>query len=140
MNPFLCESTGFLCVGGRIPKADLPDEEEHPVILPSDHVAVELLVQDIHHREMHAGIEHTLSVIRQRFWLLKGRATVRKIVKRCLMCCQFYMKPVSQKMAPLPADRIVPAPPFANIGLDFAGPLYLMNNREKAYICYLHVL
>ena len=51
------------------------------------------------------------------------------------MCCQFYTKPVLQKMAPLPADRIVPAPTFANIGLDFAGPLYLKNNSEKAYIC-----
>jgi hypothetical protein len=38
-------------------------------------------------------------------------------------------------MAPLPADRIVPAPPFTNVGLDFAGPLYLKNRGEKAYIC-----
>ena len=38
-------------------------------------------------------------------------------------------------MALLPADRIVPAPPFSNIGLDFAGPLYLKNNHEKAHIC-----
>jgi hypothetical protein len=135
LNPFLCQSTGLLRVGGRIHKAELPEEEKHPIILPSDHPAVELFVQDIHRREMHAGVEHTLSVVRQRFWLIKGRATIRKIVKRCIMCRQFYTKPVFQQMAPLPADRIVPAPPFTNVGLDFAGPLYLTNRGEKAYIC-----
>jgi hypothetical protein len=73
----------------------------------SDHPAVELFVQDIHRREMHTGVEHTLSVVRQRFWLIKGRGTIRKIVKRCIVCRQFYTKPVSQQMAPLPTDRLV---------------------------------
>ena len=135
LNPFLCQSTGLLRVGGRIHKAELPEEEKHPIILPSDHPAVELFVQDIHRREMHAGVEHTLSVVRQRFLLIKGRATIRKIVKTCIVCRQFYTKPVSQQMAPLPANRIVPAPPFTNVGLDFAGPLHLKNRGEKAYIC-----
>jgi hypothetical protein len=68
----------LLRVGGRIHKAELPEEEKHPIILSSDHPAVELFVQDIHRREMHAGVEHTLSVVRQRFWLIKGSATIRK--------------------------------------------------------------
>lgn len=38
-------------------------------------------------------------------------------------------------MAPLPEDRIKPAPPFTNVGLDFAGPLYLKDSDEKVYIC-----
>ncbi|CAB4022309.1 Hypothetical predicted protein, partial [Paramuricea clavata] len=76
LNPFLRQSTGLLPVGGRIHKAELPEEEKHPIILPSDHPAVELFVQDIHRREMHAGVEHTLSVVRHRFWLIKGRATI----------------------------------------------------------------
>ncbi|CAB3992660.1 Hypothetical predicted protein [Paramuricea clavata] len=77
LNPFLCQSTGLLRVGVRIHKAELPEEEKHPIILPSDHPDVELFVQAIHRREMHAGVEHTLSVVRQRFWLIKGRATIR---------------------------------------------------------------
>lgn len=44
LNPFLCQPTGLLRVGGRIHKAELPEEEKHPIILPSDHPAVELLV------------------------------------------------------------------------------------------------
>ena len=38
-------------------------------------------------------------------------------------------------MAPLPEDRIKPAQPFTNADLDFAGPLYLKDSGEKAYIC-----
>ena len=38
-------------------------------------------------------------------------------------------------MAPLPEDRIKPAPPFTNVGLDFVGPLFLKDSGEKAYIC-----
>ena len=38
-------------------------------------------------------------------------------------------------MAPLPEDKIKPARPFTNADLDFAGPLYLKDSGEKAYIC-----
>jgi hypothetical protein len=50
-----------------------------------------------------------------------------------MVCRQFYIN--SQQMAPLPADRIIHAPSFTNVGLDFAEPLYLKNRGEKAYIC-----
>ena len=35
LNPFLCPSSGLLRVGGRIHKSSLPEEEKHPIILPS---------------------------------------------------------------------------------------------------------
>jgi hypothetical protein len=40
LNPFLRQYTGFLRIGGRIHKAELPEEEKHTIILPSDHPAV----------------------------------------------------------------------------------------------------
>ena len=40
-----------------------------------------------------------------------------------------------QRMAPLPEDRIRPASLFTNVGVDFAGPLYLRDSNDKAYIC-----
>ena len=38
-------------------------------------------------------------------------------------------------MAPLSKDRIKRAPPFTNVGLDFAALLFLKDSGEKAYIC-----
>ena len=34
-------------------------------------------------------------------------------------------------MAPLPEDRIKAAPPFTNVGIDFAGPLYSKDSGEN---------
>ena len=135
LNPFMCPTSHFLRVGGRIHKSLLPEEEKHPIILPSNHPVVKLLIEDVHRRELHAGVEHTLSVLRQKFWLIKGRSTVRQTLRNCLICRHYQTKPFGQQMAPLPEDRIKPAPPFTNVGLDFAGPLYLKDSDEKVYIC-----
>ena len=135
LNPFMCPTSHFLRVGGRIHKSLLPEEEKHTIILPSNHPVVKLLIEDVHRRELHAGVEHTLSVLRQRFWLIKGRSTVRQTLRNCLICRHYQTKPFGQQMAPLPEDRIKPAPPFTNVGLDFAGPLYLKDSDEKVYIC-----
>ena len=135
LNPFMCPTSHCLRVGGRIHKSLLPEEEKHPMILPSKHPVVKLLIEDVHRRELHAGVEHTLSVLRQRFWLIKGRSTVRQTLRNCLICCHYQTKPFGQLMAPPPEDRIKPAPPFTNVGIAFAGPLYLKDSGEKAYIC-----
>jgi len=113
----------------------MSEEEKHPIILPSNHPAVKLLIENVHRHELHAGVEHTLSVLRQRFWLIKGRSTVRQTLRNCLICRHYQTKPFGQQMAPLPEDRIKPAPPFTNVDLDFAGPLYLKGSGEKAYMC-----
>jgi len=63
LNPFMCPNSHFLRVGGRIHKSLLPEEEKHPIILPSNHPVVKLLIEDVHRRELHAGVEHTLSVL-----------------------------------------------------------------------------
>ncbi|GFV54376.1 integrase catalytic domain-containing protein [Trichonephila clavipes] len=39
-------------------------------------------------------------------------------------------------MPPLPRDRIEQSPPFAVTGLDFAGPIYVKNSKEKFYILF----
>ena len=135
LNPFMCPTSHFLRVGGRIHKSLIPEEEKHLIILLSNDPVVKLLIEDVHCRELHAGLEHTLSVLRQRFWLIKGRSAVRQTLKNCLICPHYQTKPFGQQMAPLPEDRIKPAPPFTNVGLDFAGPLYLKDSDEKAYIC-----
>lgn len=134
LNPFLCPSSGFLHVGGRIHNLLLPEEEKHLIILPSNHPVVKLLIDHVHCREQQAGAEHT-SVLRQRFGLIKGTSNVHQTLKNCLLCRHYQTKPFWQQMAPLPEDRIKPAPPFTNVGRDFAGPLYLKESGDKAYIC-----
>ena len=120
----------------KIHKSLLPEEEKHPIMFSaSNHPVVKLVIDDVHRLELHAGVEHTLSVLRQRFWLIKRRSTVRQTLRSCLICRHYQTKPFGQQMAPLPEDRIKPSPPFTNVGLDFAGPLHLKDSAEKVYIC-----
>ncbi|XP_030845109.1 uncharacterized protein LOC115925437 [Strongylocentrotus purpuratus] len=129
---------GLICVGGRLHNAPLEEQTKHPVILPSKHHVVQLLVRHYHIMCGHSGKEYVLSLLRQRFWIIRGRLAVRHVLHKCFTCKRQRAKPVEQKMADLPADRVVPEkPPFSNVGVDCFGPYMVRQGRSsvKRYGC-----
>ena len=104
-------SDGLMCVGGRLSNAPIPDEAMHPILLPSTHPVSELIVRHYHLQAAHAGIERTLSDIRQRFWITKGRATVKRVLRQCIPCKKLREPTLTQFMADLPANRVTPNDP-----------------------------
>ncbi|GBN02759.1 hypothetical protein AVEN_65561-1, partial [Araneus ventricosus] len=132
LNPILTED-GLLCLGGRLQKSDFNFHEKHPLILPSKSRFSQLLISREHQRLHHAGVSETLTQIREKFWILCGRQTVKSRLNKCLICRRFEVSRGNQIMAPLPENRIQAIYPFENVGIDFAGPLYTMNT-DKAYI------
>ena len=116
----------------------LPFEAAHPVILPKSSPVSVLIVRYYHHVLGHAGREHVLSVLRQRYWILRGRALVRQILSKCISCRKRNMPALQQAMADLPRERLLPYhPPFTFTGLDFFGPFYVKRARSviKVYGC-----
>ena len=79
--------------------------------------------------------------MRERFWIIRGRQTVKKSVKRCVRCRKVEVKHVSLPQQPdLPDEWVSDDPPFMHTGIDFAGPLYTSEkgaNEEdsKTYVC-----
>jgi hypothetical protein len=57
-----------------------------PAILPSSHPVVEMLVLRAHEESCHVGVQGLLSLLRERFWILKGRKTIRGILTKCVVC------------------------------------------------------
>ena len=55
---------------------------------------------------------------------------MKRVLGKCLVCQRQRVGPCSQKMAPL-------SPAFTNVGIDFAGPLFVRGSASsaKAYIC-----
>ncbi|GAB1860692.1 hypothetical protein CAJAP_01771 [Camponotus japonicus] len=68
LSPFL-DNNGVMRVGGRLKHASLPEDQRHPLIVPPDSWIARLLVDSYHRRTMHGGVQLTLGLLRQRFWI-----------------------------------------------------------------------
>ena len=129
LKPFLHH--GLICVGGRLEHANLSDEARHPVILPSKHLVTELLISHYHVLNGHVGANHTLSLLRERFWVVHGVSTTRRVLRGCLLCKRYNQPPGSQLMASLPGERVSydeNSFPFEVTGVDLFGPLFVSKN------------
>ena len=52
-------------MGGRIQYCDLSETEKHPIIQPYDSELVKILIKEIHIKQLHSGINHTLIAVRE---------------------------------------------------------------------------
>ncbi|XP_048586794.1 uncharacterized protein LOC116618440 [Nematostella vectensis] len=130
---------GVLRVGGRIDRADIPWETKHPIILDHGQDVTRLIVTEYHQKLRHVGVEHVFNHLRERFWILRGRAEVKGCTIKCPLCHRRSVQPMTQKMSDLPAVRLAGvSTPFKHVGLDYAGPFQVRvgrNRVEKRYVC-----
>ncbi|XP_026464229.1 uncharacterized protein LOC113366789 [Ctenocephalides felis] len=139
LNPFI-DGEGLLRVGGRLEYANISYEQKHPIILPKSHYVTELFLRGEHERLLHAGTQTTLSVVRQKYWPIDGRNTIKKLIHKCVKCARFKAAAAEQLMGSLPVDRVNVKRPFLAVGVDYAGPVMLRASRQrkapqiKAYI------
>ena len=136
LNPVLMD--GILRVGGRLSNAPVDQELKHPIILPYDHKVTELII--VHHHLLvgHSGVGMTWSALREKFWVIRGGATVRRVIGSCFECKKRNAPLRRQVMANLPAARVTPdKPPFTYVGVDYFGPLHVKQGRSqvKRYGC-----
>lgn len=133
LNPFL-DDKGILRVKGRLSKSNFPDYIKFPIIIPRKSKLEELLIWEAHKRVLHSSVSHTLSQIREKYWLIKCRQTIKSVLQKCVVCKRFNASAGDQSVAPLPADRVDQSPAFTVVGIDYAGPLYCKNIEGKLYI------
>ena len=71
---------------GRVGNAPLSQESKNPILLPSKPRLTNLIVQDVHSKIKHSGIKDTLTTIREKFWILRGREAVKRNLRKCVTC------------------------------------------------------
>jgi len=139
------DDKGVLRCKGRRDNADLPTTSKNAILLPSKNDFVSLLIKDVHVKVKHNGVRDTLTTLREKYWVLRGREATKRIVKECVICRKFEGVPFKPQSTPdLPDMCVTDAPPFTYTGVDFAGPLYVASPThqqstekisEKVYIC-----
>ena len=134
------DQTGIWRCGGRLGNADIPYGTKHPIFLSKQHFLTKLIVKNAHERVMHNGVKDTLTEVRSKFWIVKGRSFIKWIIRKCVLCRRFESKPYrNPPPPPLPTFRVSEEPPFSYTGVDFAGPLYIKErgttNSKKVWIC-----
>ena len=135
---FLDKDSAIRC-GGRIHNAPVDEDTKFPYLLPSKHPLTQLVVFETHIKQLHAGVNGTLTHIRQRFWIPCIRQTVKSIIRKCVICRKVSSRPFNPPdPPPLPKCRLNDSPPFSVTGVDFTGALYVKNDvgqEKKVYVC-----
>ncbi|XP_014215278.1 uncharacterized protein LOC106644343 [Copidosoma floridanum] len=129
-DPFI-DADGLLRVGGRLRHAKIPDRQKYPILLPSYHHVTDLIIREVHHSLLHAGIQGTLYKIRQRFWLLDGKNQVRRIVRHCITCIRHQPVNLQAKMSDLPRPRVQQNAVLKHVGVDYFGPINIMEKKFR---------
>jgi len=130
LRPFF-SNDGLLRVGGRLKNAGILNDEKHQIILPQKHLLSKLIVQYHHVTNFHAGREHTLSLVSQRYWIIKAKSVVRQVLHDCLYCERRRATPTSPVMSDLPYERLATnQPPFTYTGVDYFGPMVVKLNKQ----------
>lgn len=123
--------------GGRLHNAPLPYAARFPAVLPRKHHFTILMIRKSHNNVMHNGVKETLTDLRSRFWVVKGRQTVRKVISSCATCKKLDGSPYNAPpQPPLPDFRVSDEMAFTQVGVDFAGPVYLKNVYSKSKTVY----
>ena len=122
---------GILVLRGRLSRSLEFDEKIHPILIPHGSKIASLIVRS-YHESAHLGSEWTLSLIREKFWITRARSVIKSACRNCLICKKLFSKPMDQRMADLPSNRLKPYdPPFSHVGVDcFVTFWYLLGDLK----------
>ena len=134
----------ILRCGGRLSQAPVEYGAKFPIISPGSH-RTKLIVRKCQETVGREGVKDTLTQLRNKYWLVKGRQVIKKLIKDCVVCRklegQGYFKP---PIPSLPELRLKDDFAFSHCGCDFCGPLFVKPifverdtdlNMYKVWIC-----
>ena len=92
-----------------------------------------------HEKCCHSGVNATLNSLTTKFLTIRSRQNVKKYLKKCVTCKIVQgktLKPIDCQS--LPEFRLCCNHAFENIGLDYAGPLFIKEkaSTQKCYILF----
>ncbi|XP_044744753.1 uncharacterized protein LOC123306696 [Coccinella septempunctata] len=105
LMPFM-DSDGVIRTRSKISFREDNFDFRCPIILPEKDHLIECLIREKHIDLKHAGVTITLAVLREKFWIIKGRKVVRKVIQKCVDCRRHDAKAIETNTPPLPLNRV----------------------------------
>ncbi|XP_070515395.1 uncharacterized protein [Cardiocondyla obscurior] len=121
----------LLRVGGRLQHAAISFDSRNPILLPRNFHFTKLIVDTCHRRTLHGGVQLTLAVIRQQYWIIGAQTLVKNHIHKCVVCTRWRGQSPHPLMSPLPNARVLPSRPFQNTGVDYAGPILMRTSKGR---------
>ena len=79
---------GIICCGGRIHNTPLEQSGKFLYLLPKKHELTQLIVFDAHTRQLHSGVNSTITQLRWIDWIPSIRQCVRSFLRPCVKCAR----------------------------------------------------
>ena len=129
------DDLGILRRDCRLSNSTLSYEQSFPIILHNSCRLTHLIIDMYHRDNFHSSIRDTMMLLRDKYWILKYRQTVKKVIHSCNLCKRQRAKSCNPPFAPLPPERVNENDfmPFSTCGVDYIGP-FKLKNQMKAYI------
>ncbi|CAL8114380.1 unnamed protein product [Orchesella dallaii] len=115
----------------RLSYGEFEEKFKYPIVLPSKSPIVTALILEEHENNSHAGTQTLQSLLREDYWILKSRKTIRNAIRRCNNCQVYMATKVDCEAAPLPKERVQADIPFQVTGVDMFGPLFLKDGSKS---------
>ncbi|XP_047024130.1 uncharacterized protein LOC124633081 [Helicoverpa zea] len=136
LSPYLDEH-GVLRCGGRINAApEITPDVKQPVVLDGRSHITQLIVKHYHQRAFHGHQEIVVNELKQKYWIVRIRPTVKHVISKCTLCRIRRAQPRPPRMGDLPEGRLAHHQrPFTHTGVDLFGPMEVTigRRREKRY-------
>nr|XP_034825593.1 uncharacterized protein LOC117983216 [Maniola hyperantus] len=128
INVYL-NSNGIIKLRSRTRKFSY--RKTNPPVLDGKHKIVRLIIEDYHKRFLHANTLTVMNEIRQKYWILGLRSTVKGITHGCQWCKVKKSMPEIPPIGDLPIERMqCHQYPFSSSGVDYFGPMTIKVGRR----------
>ena len=122
LSPFV-DGDNIIRLRGRLNKSTVSKDLKNPFILSAKHLAVVLMLRQMHEDNHHEGTEYVRKLFQQKFWVIGIRNALRSFKSKCVKCKKLAVQPIHPHLADLPVERVEGnVYPFESTGIDYFGP------------------
>jgi len=130
------DTKNIIRVKTKLTNCSFEAEFKAPIVLDGADSLVKALIRDTHLYNSHASVSTLITILREKFWILRNRKSVKQVIGNCVPCKRFSAKHCERADAPLPIQRVEQLHPFETCGIDLAGPLFLKDQSKVGIVLF----